>query len=288
MTPLIIGASGLIGSYLFQNFKQIDKATIGTYRRESKPEMVQFDLRCSGLADLPIRPGNDHIAIICAAETNIAYINDNPASSHSTNVKATGKLMREFHQAGIPIIYVSSDNVFRGDTGSYLDTSERLPVSEYGVQKAHAEDLLLEITSGDCAIVRLAKVVGNAKDSTSILYDIYRQLNSGNRVRAATDLIFNPTYIADTVKMFAGLLEHQQKGVFNFCNPEVYSRYDLTILVAEQLAMKQPNVDAISFLEIDASGKRPLNTTMVNSKIFADFKFTTIKQCIEKFKCEWD
>lgn len=286
-TPIIIGASGLVGGYLFEHFKKQDSATIGTFGQCAKADMVQFSLHTSRMSDLPLQADKSYVAIICAAVTNIKYINDNPDEAEAINVTATVKLMQEFHNAGIPVIYVSSDNVFRGDTGVYRDNSPRHPVSEYGVQKAKAEDQLLALTQGNCTIIRLAKVVGNATDSTSILFDIYKQLNSGDLVRAATDLIFNPTYIGDTVAMFESLLKQQQIGVFNFCNTEVYNRYDLSVLVANALQMPKPNLKAISFLEIDSSGKRPLNTTMINSSIFEDFQFTTIAGCIERFKQYW-
>ncbi|QPB82636.1 sugar nucleotide-binding protein [Pseudoalteromonas rubra] len=286
LTPIIFGASGLLGSHLFSHFIKTRPNSIGTYARNPQPGMQQFQLQENTLADLTLNSSCHYIAIICASLTNIGAINADPQKAAKVNVDATLALINELHEQQIPIIFVSSDNVFTGDQGGYTDDSLAPAVSEYGKQKRRVETALMSLTEGQATVIRLAKIIGSPGADGTILNDIAGQINSGDPVKAATDLIFNPTDVKDIVRAVDFLVEQNVKGVFNFCNPESFSRYDLAKMIATALQSGTP-LQKIRFSELDPSGKRPLNTTMINSARFSEFSFTSVQTCIETGIGQW-
>lgn len=286
ITPIIFGASGLLGMHLYRHFLSENPNTIGTFFNTPIEGMHHFDLQKSSLSDLSLKPAEQYIAIICASLTNIGYINKHPQLSAKTNVFGTTELIKELSNQNIPILFISSDNVYQGNAGKYQDCHSPHPVSEYGKQKLEVENQLKILTNGSYCILRLAKIVGeHGKDST-ILNDIANQLMSDQDVKAASDLIFNPTAISDIISAIDLLIKKECKGTFNFCNPKSYSRLELTEAIVSELKIDKP-VTPIKFSEIDPSGKRPLNTTMVNSAFFDSFKFTPITHQIQSGALIW-
>ncbi|MFT2111666.1 sugar nucleotide-binding protein [Marinomonas sp. 2405UD68-3] len=281
ITPIIFGASGLLGYRLYQHFLSRNLSPIGTYNQSEKSGLVFFDLEHSQLKDLKIQTNNNYFAIICASLTNISYINENPKETAKINVDATIRLISSLNELNIPILFISSDNVFSGKKGNYSDTSVANPISEYGKQKRIVEVALNEITKGECIILRLAKIISNNANDSSILNDIVSQLQSSKPIKAARDLIFNPTALSDIVRAIELLINKEARGFFNFCNPESFNRLELTKILAEQLEINQCNIQSVLFSDIDESGKRPLNTSMVNSFIFKNHTFMNINECIQ-------
>lgn len=288
ITPIIFGASGLLGGALFRHFKPRVPGTIGTYATTPDPQLTEYKFNHTDLASLPLDPATRYYAIICSSLTNIGYINANPVETAHINVDGTIQLIKQLTERSIPILFVSSDNVFTGSTGGYADNSDAPPVSEYGRQKRAVEQALMVMTQGQAAIIRLAKIIGNSATDGTILNDIIRQLNAEGPVKAASDLIFNPTYIDDIVKAIDWLMQSGHTGTVNFCNPEVVSRYELALLLADQFSVRRDKITEIKFRELDPSGKRPLNTTMQNSACFHDFVFTTVRTCIAQHYANWN
>ena len=288
ITPIIFGASGLLGSALFRRFKQLYPGTIGTYANHPNPELVEYKFNQTDLASLPLEPATRYYAIICSSLTNIGFINANPVETAQINVDGTIELIRQLTERAIPILFVSSDNVFTGNSGGYSDDSDAPAVSEYGRQKRAVEQVLMTLTQGQAAIIRLAKIIGDSPTDGTILNDIIRQLKADSPVKAASDLIFNPTFVGDIVAAIATLLSTGTMGTFNFCNPEIVSRYQLTVRLADRFAVSHDKITEIKFSDLDPSGKRPLNTTMLNSACFAAFTFTSIADCIEQHFAFWN
>lgn len=288
LTPIIFGASGLLGGALFRHFKQQYPGTIGTYANHPSATLCEYKLNQSDLSNLPLCHSTSYCAIICSSLTNISFINAHPLDTAIINVTGSIRLITQLSTLKIPILFVSSDNVFAGTTGGYTDQSETTPVSEYGRQKLMVERALMEITAGQATIVRLSKIIGNSITDGTILNDIIRQLQSGDLVKAASDLRFNPTFIDDIVRAVDELVQSRSRGTFNFCNPQAVSRYELALLLADIFKTPRHQIAEIKFSELDPSGKRPLNTTMINSAYFQHFTFTSLEQCLALHRLLWN
>ena len=287
MTPIIFGASGLLGGYLYDHFTRKDYRTIGTFSANARSGLCHFDFRCSRVDSLPLKSETRYIAILCSAIGNISYINQHPADARAVNVEGTQRVIAELSALKIPVLFISSDNVFSGEQGGYTDRAQAEPVSEYGKQKKEIEDYLQSSYPEQSTTLRIAKIIGNHQADGTILNDIVQQLQSGSIVKAASDLVFNPTAVKDIIRAIEVLLRSEAVGTFNFCNPEPISRLTLTEKVAQALMIPANTIQAIQYADIDPSGKRPLNTTMVNSSCFQAFSFTSLQRSIAACRDHW-
>ena len=283
---IIFGASGYIGKNLFAAYKKKQIEVYGTTFSKKMNNLLYFEVGCSSLADLNLSMGDIGTAIICSAITNIKYVNDNPDAAYKINVDGILKLIKELSYLDIHVIFLSSDNVFDGKVGGYRSGDIPAPVSQYGIQKYAVENELPHICE-KYTILRLSKVVGVSRGDKTIFDDIATQLIEQSRLKAADDLIFNPTFIDDVVVGIQMLQEGRLFGTYNFCNPEIWDRYALSIEIADSLGYSRLKIDRIKFADFNNSVKRPLNTSMINSECFENFEFRTVKSCISEFAQNW-
>lgn len=135
-TVWITGAGGLIGDHLVQTAPAFAPQWQARGLTRPQLDLLDFDaVRTSFRAQQPA-------AIIhCAAMSKSPDCQANPALAHQINVEATA-LLAEL-AADIPLIFFSSDLVFDGQKGNYVETDPVGPLSVYPETKVAAERIVL-------------------------------------------------------------------------------------------------------------------------------------------------
>jgi dTDP-4-dehydrorhamnose reductase len=82
------------------------------------------------------------LIINCAGVCDVGTCEDSPEFAHSVNVEGTRVLLAHA-PAETRIVHMSSDHVFSGDTGPYVEDSPTDPVSVMGGTRVAAEQLVL-------------------------------------------------------------------------------------------------------------------------------------------------
>jgi dTDP-4-dehydrorhamnose reductase len=82
------------------------------------------------------------LIINCAGVCDVGTCEDSPDFAHSVNVEGSRVLLAHA-PAGVRIVHMSSDHVFSGDTGPYVEDSPTDPVSVMGGTRVAAEQLVL-------------------------------------------------------------------------------------------------------------------------------------------------
>ena len=85
-----------------------------------------------------LKRAEDIQALILVAVTKIDTCEEEKAMTRRVNVDGTLELIRQLVNEGIKPVFFSSDYVFDGDTGGYLDESPLNPINEYGHQKSRS------------------------------------------------------------------------------------------------------------------------------------------------------
>ena len=81
------------------------------------------------------------VVIHCAAQSRTGPCQQDPILARRINVEATS-LLAEL-AAEIPFLFMSSDQVFDGSKGWYVETDPVNPLNVYGETKAEAERIVL-------------------------------------------------------------------------------------------------------------------------------------------------
>lgn len=282
---LIVGDSSYVGKHLIQFYSNQKVSVCGTSRHASNPAHF-LDLETPDLDILNYHKNRFTHAIICAAVPNIVACEENPKKTYRINVLGTLNLIDMLVEKGIKPIVFSSDIVFDGTESPYYDESLPSPINEYGFHKAFLEYQVPRLTD-DYLLIRLSKVYSTHSVDNTMLYQLAQRLLEPKKLKAASDLLFNPITIDDVVQMIDLLIQNNCKGLYNVSGPETTSWYHLTRLLAQAMGQSEEWIEKSSIDEFSKGAKRAKNLIVFPrrfSQEFPQFKFTTIHQSIEQLK----
>lgn len=263
MTPisskaLVVGAEGVIGSALYDCLVPNYSAVYGTSRRvQNRKDFVQIDLSNSfdGLSKIA---GICDIAFICAATTKAVDCDNNRAESYAVNVTNTLKIIKVLQDLGVFIVWLSSSAVFSGKRPFCGLDEPYMPLTEYGRQKAEAEQEILEL--GGVAIVRLTKVLSK---NTPLISGWVNDLRDGKEIYPFSDAYFSPISLNYATNAIAKVGRNGGSGIFNISGSDDISYSDF----ARILAVKLCGVDHLV---------KPVTKAMAKSTMLATGRYSSL------------
>ncbi len=284
----VIGASGFIGRHLFSTFRTHYADVLGTSFSNTSPELTFFDITRPDIANLRLKEQGFESVLIASAKPNVSFCEQNPEASYEVNVQGTLELVRQLGQTGLQTVFLSTDYVFDGTTGNYGDESQTSPKTEYGRQKALVEEKIPSLAQ-NYLILRLGKTYGIKRGDGTLLDEIASSLARGKTIRAAIDQIFCPTHIDDLVAMVIYAQSFGRAGIYNMCNTEVWSRYDIAVAVARAMKADVDLIEPISLHDLPSMRERPLNTSLRRSMLFDEMRhdFHSLEASIERVSSNW-
>lgn len=280
---LIVGCHGYLGSHYYRFFEQKGYKVIGTTRKNDSDfhlDLSNINVEFLDSLDSPITH-----ALICAATPNIVKCQASPRSTFLENVLGTANLVYELDRRNIKTVVFSSDVVFDGQEKIYMDDSVPSPLNEYGHHKALLESIIPRITENRALILRLTKTYSTHTRDNTILFEIARKLLNGEKIRAASDLKFNPVNIDDILKATVLLLESESTGLFNICGPDTTSWYDLSLSISKALEVPKNLIEKISIDQLQSSISRAKHIDLRPHRLlenFPTFIFTPLERAIEE------
>jgi dTDP-4-dehydrorhamnose reductase len=259
----IFGASGFIGSHLFAFYQSRNVDIVGTYFKNRKTGLVPYDINKQGdIVDVIGK--NCKFAVITVNTGTIDY--------HKTHLQqclklnhAIKKLIEVLYENKTTPVFLSTDYVFEGLTGSYKEDDFPNPTTQYGKDKLEIENQIRR-TGENYIIIRLGKVYGHLPSDGTLITNMARKLMSGQKVEAAVDQILSPTSVNDVVKGIAKCIEADARGIFHLSTPCSLSRYDIAMIVKSNLRGCQAEVVRCSINDFPFAERRPLNTTLNSDK----------------------
>jgi dTDP-4-dehydrorhamnose reductase len=277
---VVIGAGGYLGRHLLAAYQAEDPAALGVDVVGPWPHLL--DLAAPDIRPLQLRAGGYQYAIIAAAITGLARCEQDKEYTQARNVTGTLSLAGQLVEEGVTPVFFSTDNVFDGRDGRYVDEAPTNPVNEYGAQKAEVERRLPEVTRGRYLICRLGKVFGLVRGDRTLLDEMAGRLTKKQEVAAARDQIFCPVLVDDVIRAVLGLQRVGATGVFNVCAPEVWSRFDLAQTLARALGADLSLVKGISLDDLKESFGRLKRGDLVCRRLRATIhlEFQTMAACI--------
>lgn len=86
----------------------------------------------------------DVVAVLnCAAFAAVDACEQRPEEAHAVNAGGPSRLARACAARGVPLLHVSTDYVFGGRQGPYVEVDARCPVQAYGRSKGLGEEAVL-------------------------------------------------------------------------------------------------------------------------------------------------
>lgn len=281
---IVFGGTKYIGSSLCKHFSKKQNLIVGTYYNTPKKNLVYFDVKSQDLDGLNVDLKKARYGFICSAISNIDYCKKNQEEAYKVNVLGNKRLIKQLWSKNIFPIFFSSDAVFNGEKGSYVESDKTDPCNVYGKHKKTIEDFLIR-SKKPFLIVRLSKVFGNKRGDETLLTSWVEQLLADEKITCTRDQIFSPIFIGDLINSLELLMEKKLRGVYNLGPPESFNRYDLANMVKKQLKIKTGEIKPVLTKDLNFLDARPLDTTMNCKKFIRDtgYVFRLMEDCINSF-----
>jgi dTDP-4-dehydrorhamnose reductase len=269
---LVIGSTGYLGGAFLRN--------------DQLAEALPQDLEnaCSFPTARPLS-AYSHV-MIAAPRATPGRCEEGGESLRRLHVEGTLRVAEQFAHRGVTPIVFSSDYVFDGETGGYIETSQLAPLNAYGRQKAQIEQALGTRCRGNYLLIRLGKVFSVAPRDGSLLHQIASSLRQREKVRAAYDQLFCPILLDDVIQGVRLLQARNCTGVFNLCGSEIWTRLDLARCIAATLRADPRAVQPISLDDLRESFRRPKKTVMCCDKFerTTGMQLTPVSACIRRLE----
>jgi len=265
---LVFGGAGFVGRHLYSALGA--GRAIATYHSTPVEGGVYFDTASMRLRDASRSLDGVTAAFLLHGITKLDDCARDPAGTARVNVDGMVRLIDDLVDAGIKPIYASTDAVFDGSRGGWTEEDPPNPTLTYGRQKVAVERHLLGQTA-PWIIARLSKVVGSEASTHSLLGEWLRQIDAGETIHCATDLVFTPTHVDDVAAALIRLADEPFSGVFNVCGPESMTRMELLQLLVEEVRRYRdvrPRIVACSIRDFPFLEPRPLDGSMVPTKLY--------------------
>lgn len=285
MQYIVFGATGYIGSYLFEQLQRDGLQAAGTSRNiQNTDNMLFYDIQNSDIKDITTKVcGSDKTAIICIAETNIDKCYENYSQAYEINVTKTKQLIHELSEEGFQVIYFSTDNVFDGTGGVYTEESQTHAINKYGTMKAEMEHYLAE-HEPDVCILRISKVVSTIKTRQNIFTQWISQRENGE-VRCIRGNRLSFVCIDDIYHACLLAANQRLHGLYNIVGDRAYSRAELAQKLFDSLKITEADIKECDVREFTFKDKRPLNLELSNVKFKRQtgYQFMAMDAVIEKY-----
>ncbi len=215
MRIFITGGQGQLGTTLQTTLKNAEITATG------QPDLDICEKEAVFTAVSTAKPD---VLIHCAAYTNVDGCARDPELAYRVNGLGTQNVALACQQFGVPMVHVSTNEVFSGQQeNGYEEWMPLCPANPYGRSKAAAE-LHVQNILNRFYIVRTAWLY--APQGRNFIHTILNRARQTGQLRVVTDEIGNPTYVHDLAKAIAQLIKTQQYGIYHFVNSGHCSRWD--------------------------------------------------------------
>lgn len=274
MKVLITGANGLLGQHLIKQLKADKKWEIiasgrGKNRLKDQDGYTYASVDLGNerqVNDLILRVAPD-VIIHSAAMTNVDTCETDKEGCWKNNVLATKYLLQPSRQTGSFILLLSTDFIFNGENGPYLEEALPDPISYYGLSKLVAESLLAG--SGlHHAIARTVLVYGVAEDlsRSNIVLWLKNSLEQKKKIKVVDDQWRTPTLVQDLATGCRLIAEKKLPGVYNISGKDMLTPYEMALKVAAHFNLNPSLIERADASSFTQTAKRPPKTGFVIDK----------------------
>jgi dTDP-4-dehydrorhamnose reductase len=210
------------------------------------------------------------VIINTAAMTNVDQCETDREAAWRANVVSVENLVQAAKLIGAHLIHISTDYVFDGKNGPYIELDRPNPVSYYGRTKLASENVIR--TSGiPHTIFRTMILYGtgyNVKSNFGLW--VLKSLTEGKPVRVVDDQMGNPTRADDLAYAIIKALELGRSGLYHVSGPELVSRYDFALAVAEVFELNKKLITPVKTAALKQQACRPMKSGFITLKAQTD------------------
>ena len=259
MRIFITGAAGKLGGELARQLGEAHDVIGGDISGVSDCKLDVTDYAaCQRIMD-KLKPD---IVLHTAAWTDVDGCARQPQKALLVNGVGTHNMAVCAAQPGIPILYVSSNEVFDGRLNrAYTEYDLTNPGNPYGYSKWYGERAVLACNPRHY-IVRTAWLF--AAGGHNFAQAMLKTAQGGKALRVVTNEVANPTCVNDLAGAIGKLIKTERYGIYHFVNEGAASRWDFARYVLDCAGFADMPIERISRHEWQRPSLPPEYTELAN------------------------
>lgn len=290
MSVLILGASGLVGGNCMRFFKEQGEEVMGTHFSYPTPQTLYFNtLNLTDVRNEAVLKFKPDVIIHCGALTWVDYCEEHPEESFEKTVKSTANAHQLAQSLGSKLVFLSTDYVFDGEKGCYIESDKPNPLSVYGKHKLEAESIVR--SAEQHLICRITNVYGNEVRGKNFIARLVEQLIKGEaaELKLPIDQYASPVNAYDVARAIHALLRDGYSGTFHLASTDYLNRVQLAERVTRYFGNEQVKISSVITSDLKQPAPRPLNGGMSAAKfneIYPNFGWTNVDDYLKTLKEE--
>ena len=280
-TILVTGSNGLLGQKIIYALRAMkDIRCISTSRGPNRMSAQDgyiyepLDISNTGEIDRLMNLYRPDAVINTAAMTNVDACEEKRKEAWAMNVVAVESLIESCRRVGAHFVHLSTDFVFDGKDGPYVETDEPNPLSYYAYTKVEAENRIRK--SGiSWSIIRTIIIYGVVDDNTRsnvVLWTI-NSLRQGKQIRVINDQFRSPTLSEDLALACISAATKRALGIFHVSGRELMSILDMVKIVSDYFELDPSGILSVTSEDLNQPAKRPPVTGFLIGKAVKELDF---------------
>ena len=263
---LILGGSSYVGRHLIAKINPNN--VLFTYNKTTISGGVRFDSTVMDIEEI-VDLNEVNSAVILLGDTNPETCIEDVEKSENLNVRSIKRIINALSTYNIKVIFASSEFVYDGGTGNYIESDKTKPILLYGKQKLEIEHYIRKNISTH-TILRFAKIYGSELDDKTLFTSWLKLVELESNIVCADDQYFSPVHIDNVVDTILFAISNEMRGIFNLAGPVRKSRMELLLILIREINKIEDcntNVLPCSIDDFDLNEKRPKDVSMNPSKL---------------------
>ena len=275
MRILVTGASGLLGLNLALEaakdhtvFGQVNSHSL----RFSPFTVLEADLLapgagdCGATLDRLLEQAQPDWVIHCAALAIVDACEADPARARKLNTEVPGKLAELVARGGARLVHISTDAVFDGQRGGYIEEDEPSPLGVYARTKLDGERAVAQ--ANPQAIIARVNLHGwSLSGKRSLSEFFFYNLRAGKPVLGFTDVFFCPLLVNDLAHILVKMLAAGLNGLYHVVSSDCISKYEFGIALARRFGLEERLISPASVASGGLKAARSPTLTLRTEKL---------------------
>ncbi|MBI4347186.1 MAG: NAD(P)-dependent oxidoreductase [Elusimicrobia bacterium] len=259
---LVIGGAGLIGAHVAAEFAS---RALVTYHGAPVEGATQLDILDADRTRALIRRVAPGTVVLAAAEPWVERCEREPAATRRLNVEAARAVAEGASAARSLLVVFSSEYVFDGTKGRYVEDDPARPINEYGRQKAELEAIARTVPRH--LVCRTSGVFGWEPERKNFVCRLLERLRAGREFVVPADQLITPTYAVDLARALATLVARGTTGTIHVVGPRIVRRTAFAATVCRVFGLPRELIVPRATDEMGLAAPRPRDTGLADDRL---------------------
>lgn len=288
---LITGASGLLGLEISKKALHKGYDVYSAYHKHEKTygKPVKLDIRDYKSVEKTFKEIKPDFTIHAAALTDLDRCEQEKEHAWDVNAHGTMNIVEQSKNFRTFLVYVSTDYVFSGEKGLYVETDEPNPVNYYGRTKLMGEQEVKNSQSKWC-IARPSVIYGAFPVAGKHNFALWliRELQKGKDIDIVADQWVSPTLNTNLAEMILEIVEKHLTGIYHLAGASRISRLQFAQMLADTFNLDRNAIKPSTLEKMNWLAKRPKDSSLNVSKAtrILTNRPMKIEEALKKLKTE--